>query len=61
MDVEYGHAEHVQEEVLVWSVWVLTPQYREGWHYTVKKALSDKTLNRGLDSMWSLNNPWHFL
>ncbi len=37
MDVEYGHAEHVQEEVLVWSVWVLMPQYREGWHYTVKK------------------------
>ncbi len=31
-------------------------------HYTVKKhRLSDQTLNRGPDSLWSLKISWHFL
>ncbi len=30
-------------------------------HYTVNKhRLSDETLNRGPDSLWSLKIPWHF-
>ncbi len=51
------------EEVLVkppggaWSVWVLTPQCSDGTLYCKTHRPSDETLNRGPDSLWSLQIP----
>ncbi len=48
------------EKRLLWSVWVLTPQYSDGDTILSKEhRLSDDTLNRGPDSLWSLKIPWH--
>ncbi len=39
----------------LWSVWVLMPQYSDGDTILSKEhRLSDETLNRGPDSLWSL-------
>ncbi len=43
----------------LWSVWVLMPQYSDG-DTLLSKRLSDETLNRGPDSLWSFKIPWHF-
>ncbi len=41
----------------LWSVWVLTPQYSDGDTILSKEyRLSDETLNRGPDSLWSLKS-----
>ncbi len=46
----------------LWSVWVLTPQYSDGDTILSKEhCLSDETLNRGPDSLWSLKNPMTLL
>ncbi len=42
----------------LWSVWVLMPKYSDGDTILSKEhRLSDETLNRGPDSLWSLKNP----
>ncbi len=39
----------------LWSLWVLTPQNSDGDTILSKEhRLSDETLNRGPDSLWSL-------
>ncbi len=41
--------------LILWSVWVLMPQYSD-WDTILSKKhhLSDENLNRGPDSLWSL-------
>ncbi len=44
----------------LWSVWVLIPQYSDGDTILSKEhRLSDETLNRGPDSLWSFKKKSH--
>ncbi len=48
------------EEVLVRPAGGAHPVVCVGPKTVKKHRISDKTLNRGPDSLWSLEIPWHF-